>query len=249
MLHLSITLTYQSVEAGVRYTRVLPECRTRKSAAVHPAAINPASASSITRSCRCACRAPRCRKLRAAATVQHLSHAKVLADAVDRYLDAMQPDQKTLVEGLLRRATDVFEQPSKRPHMDRGARPITVLNVDDHEAALFARSSILRREGWNVVEAQTGRGALEAVRRHHPDVVLLDVNLPDINGMEVCRQIKADAETRHIKVVQVSASVRAPLDQLHCLEEGGADMYLAEPLSRGTLLSVIDRLMKGGTAA
>ena len=189
------------------------------------------------------------RKLRAAATVQHQSHAKVLADAVDRYLDALQPDQKTLVEGLLRRATDVFEQPSKRPHMDRGAKPITVLNVDDHEAALFARSSILRREGWNVVEAQTGRSALEAVRRHQPDVVLLDVNLPDINGMEVCRQIKADAATRHIKVVQVSASVRAPLDQLHCLEEGGADMYLAEPLSRGTLLSVIDRLLKGGTAA
>jgi CheY-like chemotaxis protein len=65
-----------------------------------------------------------------------------------------------------------------------------------------------------------------AVRRHQPDVVLLDVHLPDINGMEVCRLIKADAETRHVKVVQVSASVRAPLDQLHCLEEGGADMYL-----------------------
>jgi CheY-like chemotaxis protein len=189
------------------------------------------------------------RKLRAAATVQRLSHAKVLSDAIDRYLDALQPDQKTLVEGLLRRATDVFEQPSKRPHMDRAAKPITVLNVDDHEAALFARSSILRREGWTVVEAQTGRGALEAVRRHQPDVVLLDVHLPDINGLEVCRQIKSDEATRHIKVVQVSASVRAPLDQLHCLEEGGADMYLTEPLARGTLLSVIDRLLNGTTAA
>jgi CheY-like chemotaxis protein len=189
------------------------------------------------------------RKLRAASTVQRLSHAKVLADAMDRYLDALQPDQRTLVDGLLRRATDVFEQPSKRPNIDRASKPITVLNVDDHEAALFARSSILRKEGWNVVEAQTGRGALEAVRRHHPDVVLLDVHLPDINGLEVCRLIKADAETRHIKVVQVSASVRAPLDQLHCLEEGGADMYLIEPMSRGTLLSVIDRLLKGNSAA
>ena len=157
------------------------------------------------------------RKLRAAATVQRLSHAKVLADAIDRYLDALQPDQWTLVEGLLRRATDVFEQPSKRPNTDRASRPITVLNVDDHEAALFARSSILRKEGWNVVEAQTGRGALEAVRRHQPDVVLLDVHLPDINGLEVCRLIKADAETRHIKVVQGLASVRAPLDHLHPL--------------------------------
>jgi CheY-like chemotaxis protein len=189
------------------------------------------------------------RKLRAAATVQRLSHAKVLADAIDRYLDALHPDQRTLVEGLLRRATDIFEQPSKRPNTDRASKPITVLNVDDHEAALFARSSILRKEGWNVIEAQTGRSALEAVRRHQPDVVLLDVRLPDIDGLEVCRLIKSDAETRHIKVVQVSASVRAPLDQLHCLEEGGADMYLTEPMSRGTLLSVIDRLLKGSSAA
>ena len=132
---------------------------------------------------------------------------------------------------------------------DRASRPITVLNVDDHEASLFARSAILRREGWHVIEAPTGRAPLEAVRRDRPDVVLLDVHLPDINGLEVCRRIKADEETRHIKVVQVSASVRAPLDQLHCLEEGGADMYLTEPLARGMLLSVIDRLMNGGTAA
>jgi CheY-like chemotaxis protein len=189
------------------------------------------------------------RKLRAAATVQKLSHARVLADAIDRYLDALPQDQRTLVEGLLRRATDVFEQPAKRANNDRAARRITVLNVDDHEASLYARSSVLRKEGWNVVEAQTGRGALEAVRRHRPDVVLLDVHLPDINGLEVCRQIKADAATRHIKVVQVSASVRAPLDQLHCLEEGGADMYLTEPVPRGTLLSVIDRLLNGGATA
>lgn len=189
------------------------------------------------------------RKLRAAATVQRLSQAKVLADAIDGYLDALPTDQRELVEGLLQRATGVFEQPSKRPNNDRASRPITVLNVDDHEAALFARSTILRREGWHVVEAQSGQAALEAVRRHHPDVVLLDVNLPDINGLEVCRRIKSDDKTRHIKVVQVSASVVAPLDQLHCLEEGGADMYLTEPLARGTLLSVIDRLMNRGTAA
>jgi CheY-like chemotaxis protein len=188
------------------------------------------------------------RKLRAAATVARLSHSKVLVNAVDGYVDAMPTDQRRLVEGLLLRATDVFEQPSKRSNAERATRSITVLNVDDHEAALFARSAILRREGWQVLEAQTGRAALEAVRHHHPDVVLLDVQLPDINGLEVCRQIKSDPATSQIKVVQVSASVRAPLDQLHCLEEGGADMYLTEPLSRGTLLSVIDRLMNGTAA-
>jgi CheY-like chemotaxis protein len=188
-------------------------------------------------------------KLRAVSTVARASHAKVLADAVDHYVASLPADQRSLIEGLLQRANDIFEQPAKRPNNLRAEHPITVLNVDDHEAALFARSSILRREGWTVVEAQTGRAALEAVHRHHPDVVLLDVHLPDMNGLEVCRQIKADPRTRDIKVVQVSASVRAPLDQLHCLEEGGADMYLAEPLARGTLLSVIERLLNRGTAA
>jgi CheY-like chemotaxis protein len=188
------------------------------------------------------------RKLRATATIQRLSHAKVLSQAIDTYVDSLPKDQRTLVAGLLERATDVFEQPSKRPSAGRTAKPITVLNVDDHEAALFARSAILRREGWTVMEAQTGRAALDAVRIHRPDIVLLDVHLPDINGLEVCRRIKADPATRTIKVVQVSASVRAPLDQLQCLEEGGADMYLTEPLARGTLLSVIDRLIHGSAA-
>ena len=189
------------------------------------------------------------RKLRALGTITRVSQSKVLADAVDRYVDALPADQRRLIDDLLERATDVFEQPSKRPNSERAKHVVTVLNVDDHEAALFARSSILRREGWLVVEAQTGRGALEAVRRHRPDVVLLDVHLPDISGFEVCRQIKSDPATSQIKVVQVSASVRAPLDQLHVLEEGGADMYLTEPLSRGTLLSVIERLLNRGTAA
>jgi CheY-like chemotaxis protein len=100
-----------------------------------------------------------------------------------------------------------------------------------------------------VLEAQTGREALETALVQHPDIVLLDVYLPDINGPEVCRQIKADPGTRDIKVVQVSASVLAPLDQLHCPEQGGADMYLTEPLARGTLVSVIERLLNRSTAA
>lgn len=189
------------------------------------------------------------RKLRAIGTVAGTSQSKVLAEAVDRYVESLPDDQHQLIDGLLKRANGVFEQPGKRSATARAAKTITVLNVDDHEAVLFARSAILRKEGWHVVEAQTGRAALDAVRQFRPDVVLLDVHLPDINGLEVCRQIKNDPSTRDIKVVQVSASVRAPLDQLHCLEQGGADMYLTEPLARGTLLSVIERLLNRGTAA
>ena len=167
MLHRRPHGTTTECAGGVRYTRGSP-MNDRKKRGRPPGGDNPGER--VVDYPQLSVRVPRAtlRKLRAAATVQRLSHAKVLADAMDRYLDALQPDQRTLVEGLLRRATDVFEQPSKRPNTDRASRPITVLNVDDHEAALFARSSILRKEGWNVVEAQTGRGALEAVRRHQP---------------------------------------------------------------------------------
>jgi CheY-like chemotaxis protein len=189
------------------------------------------------------------RKLRAIAAVARTSQSKVLTEAVDVYAESLPDDRRKLIAVLLQRANGIFEQPSKRPASGRTARTITVLNVDDCEAALFARSAILRREGWRVLEAQTGGTALETVHLQHPDIVLLDVHLPDINGLEVCRQIKADPGTCDIKVVQVSASVQAPLDQLHCLEHGGADMYLSEPLARGTLVSVIERLLDRSTAA
>jgi CheY-like chemotaxis protein len=189
------------------------------------------------------------RKLRAVAAVSRMSQSKVLTRAVDVYVESLPDDRRNLIADLLQRANRVFEQPSKRPASARSARTITVLNVDDHESALFARSAILRQEGWRVLEAQTGREALQTAALQHPDIVLLDVHLPDINGSEVCRQIKADPGTRDIKVVQVSASVLAPLDQLHCLEQGGADMYLTEPLARGTLVSVIERLVNRSTAA
>ena len=64
------------------------------------------------------------------------------------------------------------------------------LNVDDHEVARYARTRILTSAGFTVHEASTGAETIEAVARYKPDLVLLDVHLPDINGMEVCRILK-----------------------------------------------------------
>ena len=76
-----------------------------------------------------------------------------------------------------------------------------ILNVDDYRAALYSRSKILRQAGYEVAEAMTGRQALETVRRERPQLVLLDVNLPDITGFEVCKQIKGDPDLAVIQVV------------------------------------------------
>jgi len=64
-----------------------------------------------------------------------------------------------------------------------------ILNVDDHEATLYAKSRVLRRAGFEVVEARGGEEGLRLVDERVPQLVLLDVNLPDINGIEVCRQL------------------------------------------------------------
>ena len=71
-----------------------------------------------------------------------------------------------------------------------------ILNVDDDAANLYAKSRILKRAGYQVIEAGMGIDALRLVKESKPQLVLLDVKLPDINGRDVCRQIKEDPLTR-----------------------------------------------------
>src|SRR5690348_2124469 len=104
-----------------------------------------------------------------------------------------------------------------------------ILYVDDTDAQRYAASHVLRRYGFEVLEAATGRQALEMLREH-PDAVVLDVNLPDISGLEVCRRIKSDEATGHTPVLHVSAveiSTQARVAGL----EGGADAYLVHPIA------------------
>src|ERR1017187_1038462 len=82
----------------------------------------------------------------------------------------------------------------------------SILVVDDVPVILQAYSEILRAQGYEVSEASTGRQGLQAARERHPDLVLLDVVLPDLSGMEVCRQIKADAALVDVFVVLFSGN-------------------------------------------
>ncbi len=117
-----------------------------------------------------------------------------------------------------------------------------VLNVDDYQPALYARQRALQRHGFVVVNAATGRDALALNRRHRPAVMLLDVGLPDMNGLEVARQVKAAPDSAPI-VVHVSATHRGDGDRLHGLIYGGADAYLVEPVDPEVLVGTIQRLL------
>lgn len=119
----------------------------------------------------------------------------------------------------------------------------TILNVDDTPSMRYGKTRALRQAGYHVIEAETGAEAMRLLREYKPHLVLLDVNLPDANGIELCKRIKLDPETRGIPVVQISATYTTDLDKVLGLE-GGADIYLTEPLEPKELETVISALLR-----
>jgi signal transduction histidine kinase len=117
-----------------------------------------------------------------------------------------------------------------------------VLNVDDYSPGRYTRTRILRQAGFTVHEAGTGEEAL-ALLTHRPALVLLDVNLPDINGMQVCRRIKENPDTAGTLVLHLSASSLLAADQVAGLESG-ADAYLIEPVEPGVLIATVKALLR-----
>ena len=103
----------------------------------------------------------------------------------------------------------------------------TVLIVDDTPANLQLLESILQGQGYAVRAAISGQMALKAVRIQAPDLILLDINMPEMNGFEVCHALKADPLLVEIPVIFVSAAVETA-DKLRAFEEGGVD-YVTKP--------------------
>lgn len=120
--------------------------------------------------------------------------------------------------------------------------PATILNVNDNEAHRYAFSRILQRAGFAVKEAKTGEEALR-LAADVPDVIILDVKLPDMDGFEVCRRIKEGAATAHIPVLQVSAFFTSTNARVTGLESG-ADAYLAQPVEPEELVATIRTLLR-----
>jgi PAS domain S-box-containing protein len=123
------------------------------------------------------------------------------------------------------------------------ANSTLILNVDDNDGARYAKTRILQSAGFKVVEATNGADALDIAKREVPALVLLDVKLPDINGIEVCRRIKADPDTNGVLVLQTSAALTGRDDKIRGLE-GGADNYLAAPIEADELIANVKALRR-----
>ena len=128
-------------------------------------------------------------------------------------------------------------------HLNADARPTRVLVVDDTEPTRYAIARTLKNEGFEIFEAANGTDALKMAPEILPDLITLDIHLPDIIGFEVCRRLKADPVTSAIPVLQVSASYITSKDKIMGLE-GGADSYLTHPFEPAVLVATVKSLLR-----
>ncbi|MBD1904779.1 response regulator [Funiculus sociatus GB2-A5] len=118
----------------------------------------------------------------------------------------------------------------------------TALVVEDTLTEREIFSSCLRRGGLNVLTANNGEEALEKILAYKPDVIILDVVLPGRSGFELCRELKADAETNKIPVVMCSTK-GTDMDKFWGLKQG-ADAYIPKPVDQEELLRTVKQLIK-----
>jgi signal transduction histidine kinase len=116
-----------------------------------------------------------------------------------------------------------------------------ILVVDDDDAARYVKTHTLSRQGYRISEAALAQTAIELVETDAPDLVLLDVRLPDGNGVEVCRRVKAAFP--QVTVLQTSSALISAQDRAEALQ-AGADSYLVEPIEPDELVAVIRALLR-----
>jgi CheY-like chemotaxis protein len=118
-----------------------------------------------------------------------------------------------------------------------------LLVVEDDEATRELLHHILTNSGYEVREAEDGRKGLDAVARERPDLIVLDIMLPEVHGYAVCHQVKSDPATNGVKVLMLSA--KAFSADRRQAEEAGADGFLAKPVNPAELLQAVKNLLGG----
>ena len=114
--------------------------------------------------------------------------------------------------------------------------------VDDEPDIVRIVTKIMEALGHRVTEARDGQAALDAVKTARPDCVILDLNLPKVDGFEVCRRLKADTDTSSIPIVMLTAAYPSVEEASRGLGEG-ADEYVIKPFLREVLVHNVQRLL------
>jgi len=120
----------------------------------------------------------------------------------------------------------------------------TVLIVEDNEKNMKLARDVLQAKGYQTLEALTGEDGVRLAKEKRPDLVLMDIQLPGINGIEAFRQIRGEAGTAHIPVVAVTASV-TPTDR-SAINAAGFDAFVSKPINLKEFLDTVKRLVESG---
>lgn len=134
--------------------------------------------------------------------------------------------------------------PALESSFSRCILAIRILNVEDYAPSRYVRTRLLREAGFEVTEAASLTDAMDVLQQQPVSLVMLDMNLPDGTGAELCRRIRKSPDLSQLPVLMISATARGELDRLDGVRSG-ANMYLTEPVPPAQLLSSIEYLLNG----
>lgn len=113
----------------------------------------------------------------------------------------------------------------------------TILIVEDNELNMKLFNDLLEAHGYSVIQTRSGVEAVELARKHRPDLILMDIQLPEVSGLQVTQWIKADEELRAIPVVAVTAFAMKGDEEK--IRQGGCEAYLSKPISVAKFLETV----------
>lgn len=120
--------------------------------------------------------------------------------------------------------------------------PKTILIVEDNELNMKLFSDLLQAHGFATVQTHEGANVISLMKQHHPDLVLMDIQLPEISGIDVTKMIKADPELGQTPVIAVTAFAMKGDEEK--ILKGGCDAYITKPISVGTFIATIQQYLK-----
>jgi two-component system, cell cycle response regulator DivK len=122
------------------------------------------------------------------------------------------------------------------------AQQKTVLIVEDNELNMKLFNDLLEAHGYRVLQTRDGLSALEIARQHMPDLILMDIQLPEVSGIEVTKWLKEDEELRNIPVIAVTAFAMKGDEEK--IRDGGCEAYISKPISVMGFLQTIDSFLQ-----
>ncbi len=117
----------------------------------------------------------------------------------------------------------------------------TVLIVEDNELNMKLFNDLLQAHGYNTVQTMDGRDVLKLAREQRPDLILMDIQLPEISGLEVTKLLKADSELKSIPVIAVTAFAMKGDEEK--IRDGGCEGYIAKPISVPIFLETVAKFL------